>query len=297
MSLPNPTDRQERQFTFNGFTYHAQLWGDPNQKPVIALHGWLDNSASFDLLCPQLEGAHVLAIDLAGHGLSDRRDGYTDYPLWTDFAALYAIADEMGWEQFALLGHSRGAMMSLLMAGVYPERITHLMMIDAFLPPLVEAHTAVERMVSSIEETQRRLDRKLSLYTDFDDAIAARCYSKFASITEDSAKLLATRGLREIDGQFHWHADGKLWAPSNVALSLEQVTAFINKITAPSLLLLGSEGLFKDVKKDTEYYRLFEKFLEQLKTEVKTFEDGHFLHMEKSVTEVAQSVQQFLSSE
>lgn len=45
-------------------------WNEGQGLPILALHGWLDNAASFSLLAPLLSH-HVLAVDLPGHGLSD----------------------------------------------------------------------------------------------------------------------------------------------------------------------------------------------------------------------------------
>ncbi len=52
----------------------AQAWGDPQLPRLLALHGWLDNAASFDRLAPLLCGHfHIVAIDLPGHGRSGHR--------------------------------------------------------------------------------------------------------------------------------------------------------------------------------------------------------------------------------
>jgi pimeloyl-ACP methyl ester carboxylesterase len=262
----------------------------------------VDNSASFSVLAPQLRNVQCLAIDLAGHGWSEHKAGLADYPLWSDISAVYAIADQMGWQRFALIGHSRGAMMSLLAAGVFPERISHLIMIDSMMPPVVASHQAVERFSNSIKEIQRRVKRPLSLYSSYDDAIKARCNSRYAPVTSATAVRLADRGLGEVDGQFHWHADGKLWAPSNVALSYDMVMAFAQKIaqsSLASLLLLGDHGLVKMAESNEAVNEVMrsqcEQLIELLSTEVHSFDDGHFLHMEKAASEVANTINTFLS--
>jgi pimeloyl-ACP methyl ester carboxylesterase len=264
---------------------------------VIALHGWLDNSASFDVLAPQLANTQCLAIDLAGHGLSDHKSGLADYPLWSEVAAIYAIADEMGWQRFALIGHSRGAMMALLTAGVFPERISHLLLLDSIAPPVVPSEQAPERFLESITEIQRRIRRPLSLYPSYDAALEARCKSQYAPVTKATAALLARRGLREIEGKFHWHADGKLWAPSNVALSEEMVEALAEKIAqlaVPSLLLLGERGLINITESDPAFVARCQHLRQLIDAELDTVDDGHFLHMEQGADAVVQKVNRFL---
>jgi len=48
----NQKQSREISFQVGDLTIAAQEWGNPGDFPVIALHGWLDNSASFDRLAP-----------------------------------------------------------------------------------------------------------------------------------------------------------------------------------------------------------------------------------------------------
>ena len=66
----------ERTFEVSpGLVLAARIHGPEDGAPLLAMHGWLDNAATFDLLAPLLPGRRIVALDFAGHGLSGRRSG------------------------------------------------------------------------------------------------------------------------------------------------------------------------------------------------------------------------------
>lgn len=102
----------------------AHLFGPEDGLPVIALHGWLDNANSFARLAPKLHGLRIVALDMAGHGHSAHRPAGAGYALWDYVYDVLQVAEQLGWKRFALLGHSLGAIVSLVLAGALPERVT-----------------------------------------------------------------------------------------------------------------------------------------------------------------------------
>lgn len=74
----------------------ALEYGDPDGKPVLALHGWLDNAMSFAHLALRLQGMHIIALDLMGHGLSDHKPEGTGYQLWEAAFCVAAVAQKLG---------------------------------------------------------------------------------------------------------------------------------------------------------------------------------------------------------
>jgi pimeloyl-ACP methyl ester carboxylesterase len=104
------------QWAVNGLQLAGLSWGSPGEKPLLALHGWLDNAASFAALAPLLRGYHVVALDLTGHGQSDWRSADASYQIWDDLPEILGVVDQLGWKRFDLLGHSRGAIISMLLA-------------------------------------------------------------------------------------------------------------------------------------------------------------------------------------
>lgn len=147
MTIDKPV---ELRFEINGMTFAAQEWGDPDGIPVLALHGWLDNSNSFHRLAPLLDGVRLVAIDKAGHGESDHRSGFTPYGIWEDVAEVYSIAQQLGWDKFSLLGHSRGGVISCLVAGTFPEQVESVFLLDSIVPePLEEEKISAAATIHS----------------------------------------------------------------------------------------------------------------------------------------------------
>src|SRR5690348_2940275 len=122
--------------------------GAPGASRVIALHGWLDNAASFVPLAPLLDGIELVAPDLPGHGRSAHLAPGADYSFAGAVHSVLDIADALGWERFALLGHSMGAGIGSLVAAGCPQRIERFVAIEA-LGALAEAP---ERTVARLRE-------------------------------------------------------------------------------------------------------------------------------------------------
>ena len=274
----------EHRFDNHGISLAAVEWGDPDGLPVIALHGWLDNVASFAPLAAKLRGIRLIAIDLAGHGLSDHRSLDNTYNIWQDVADVYTVVEQLGLSTFALLGHSRGAMIATLTAGTYPERVSHLGLIDSFVPQAIDETEMPAQLALSIEDKHLRLRREPRLYATREDALASRIHRGEARLSEASAKLIAERGLRHDAEGFRWRADEKLKVASEVKLTPAIVRAFVERIKCPSLLLLS------DPQRTERFYGM-DQHAQQLVVEI--IAGSHHFHMEDTVVPTAQRLNNF----
>ena len=76
-----PPNGVETHWDVHGLRLAGLSWGSPEARPLLCLHGWLDNAASFAVLAPLLQGSHVVAPDLTGHGKSARRSADATYQI------------------------------------------------------------------------------------------------------------------------------------------------------------------------------------------------------------------------
>lgn len=281
----------EKHFSFNECDYAVQCWGDPEDFPILALHGWLDNSESFSVLAEQLNGVYLIAPDLAGHGLTHQRLGFAEYALWSETNELFAIADALGLVQFALLGHSRGAMMAHMLAGIVPERISHVILLDAIVPDSITIKDMLPR-IRKRYQVIKNIAHSTSYFGDRAAAVRARCQSEFGSISRDNAERLAKRGVSEKNGQYYWHADSKLKVYPSIGLTAEQIKHLLSAVAAPTLALVANQGLVQ--QQDGAQAKLSEDVIQANGIVVKMIDDGHFLHMSDSAGVVASEISRFI---
>jgi pimeloyl-ACP methyl ester carboxylesterase len=275
---------RERSFDHKGLTLKAKEWGRSGYPPVIALHGWLDNANTFDRMLPFMKDLHVIALDLAGHGLSDFRSQDSSYDIWLDIADVMAVADQMGWDTFSLMGHSRGAIISGLVAGTFPERIDRLAMIDGFMPPPTEATNMAKHIARAIHENKRFGAASPSAFEGYERAIQARVKG-FVPLEYEAAAILAERGVAESDGLFYWRNDQRLKAASMIKLSSDNIQSFLTAIRSPVVLIQADNSAFKPDDKHTAAF----EWIPQL--QIVRIAGSHHLHLEGQAGQVAEQLQ------
>lgn len=279
----------ERRFQLPGLTLAAEIWGEAGQRPVLASHGWLDNAGSFSLLAPLLPGCEIVALDLAGHGFSDSRSPDSSYNIWQDVGDLLDVVDELGWQRCTLLGHSRGAAISMLFAAAFPERVDKLILLEGGLPLTGEPDEAPAALAEALRQARALRGKRGRVFSQRAAAIAERA-AGFSKVTPAAADVLARRSLRAVPGGFQWHADQRLKAPSELRLTAEHARAFARRVTAPVLLLFATESPFAD----RPLYREMPGWFANV--EVDRIAGGHHLHLEGGEGAVARRIARFLGA-
>src|SRR5690606_27983762 len=138
--------------------------GHPGAPRVIALHGWLDNAASFLPLLPHLPPLDLLLLDFPGHGRSAHLPPGAEYALPSYIHAVLDAADALGWDRFALLGHSMGAAVAAMAAVAVPERIERLALIETVGPLSEEADAAPARLRQAVAAARALREKRLRVF-------------------------------------------------------------------------------------------------------------------------------------
>jgi len=122
--------------TGTGVRLRAVRWGDPathSAKPIVLVHGLASNAMLWEgaaLALVQL-GHPVIAIDLRGHGLSDKpEDGYDMSSVTEDLAGLLTAIAPRGYSMPVVCGQSWGGNVVIELAHKYPHLVSGVVPVD-----------------------------------------------------------------------------------------------------------------------------------------------------------------------
>lgn len=239
---------------------------------VLALHGWLDNAASFTSFFPLLDDHDFVAVDFAGHGKSEHRPAGTYYYYPEYIADVVQLIEVMGWESVILVGHSMGGMVASGVAAVAGEYISKMILIEALGVVTTKPEDVVKDLRRSIKSRSRLTKTKQATHPSINSAVEARL--AVSDLQAKHAELLVSRSMKRVDNGFTWRSDSALRITSAIRYSAEQAQALIESVETETLLLIAAEGM--------DYLQgqltLFRDRYQSLTIE--TMPGGHHCHME-----------------
>lgn len=104
--------------------------GGEGSLPVVFVHSLAGNTQQWSAQLSHIRTTRrAIALDLRGHGQSlPPADG--DYAIESMVEDIQTAVDQLGLERFILVGHSMGGSVAGAYAGVYPERVAGLLLVD-----------------------------------------------------------------------------------------------------------------------------------------------------------------------
>jgi pimeloyl-ACP methyl ester carboxylesterase len=288
MNAPISFPTEELEFRLHGRLLTAKRWRRPNGRPTLALHGWLDNANSFDVLAPMLPELDIVALDFAGHGGSDHREPGVNYLGTLDVQDAIGVAGLLGWQQFDLIGHSMGAEVGGNLIGLFPERVRRMVGIDGFTEGTTEERIQTF-LRKSIEDNLTRVAQPLRVFATQDEM--AERVAKATGQSVASAKLLVARGSCQVDGGFAWRSDARVRWSDTLRVSNEQIDGILSRYPGQVLVIAAKGG--------SNWYRAtvasrLGRFPNLQRIELP---GNHHLHMdEDTATPVAAAIREFLST-
>ena len=285
--MTNLLEGKEVEFDILGLKIYAKQWGNPEGEPTIGLHGWLDNANTFDRLAPLLPELNFIAMDFAGHGKSDHRaEGVHYHPLY-DIQDVLAVANELNWHQFNVIGHSMGAGIASELAAMFPDRVRCSIHIDGFLA--TGGNTPEDRIEQSRTAVEKTLKphHKAKVFENV-EAMAKRV-TEATDQTMEAAIVLVERGHKAVENGISWRTDPRIRYPTPLRSTRDQINLLLTNATSPALLIVAEQGdtWYQGEIADAEAYHPNLKVMRMQGT--------HHIHLEPAYyEEVGRAVREFL---
>ena len=211
--------------------------GDPQGPRVLALHGWLDNAASFVPMAAHFPHLDLVMLDLPGHGRSTHLGQGAEYTLSVALNAALDVADALGWDRFALLGHSMGAGIASILAASVPGRIERLVAIEALGSLAETTERTTQRLREGVAAARALPSKQLRVFKDLATPIRARMQAN--QLSESSARLLVERGVVEREGGYVWSSDPRLTLPALQRFTEAQIQQLVSGIDCPTRVVFA----------------------------------------------------------
>ncbi len=188
-----------------GAVINSLVWGEQGRPGLVFIHGGAAHAHWWSHVAPLfLPDYQAIAIDLSGHGDSDRRDDYS-LDAWCDEVAAVIDACDLPSPP-VLVGHSMGGFVTIATAARHPELLDGAVIIDS---PVVADDPEVEHARRTNDFAKART------YDDAETPIA-----RFRTIPEQDVYLpyvkehVARRSLFQLDdGRWTWKFDPTIFIP------------------------------------------------------------------------------------
>lgn len=246
------------------------------------MHGWLDNAGTFDTLIPLLpSNLRIVAVDTAGHGLSDPFPPDIAYNFIDSLLAIERFAKQLKWEKFSLIGHSLGGAMAMLYAGTFPEKVDKLVCLDVVrsIPTITEKiHLRMRKAVGKLLRYEDAIIAGPERPISYEKAVERSITGTFGSLDEKACDILFKRGLKKIEGGYVFRRDLRMLAAPLSFISKEDQLHLARLVTADALIIKCSEGPYFE---DPEAYL---EHVEAMKTRARSVryvevEGKHHVHL------------------
>jgi len=252
-------DFSTRWYDLPALRMHAATAGPLDGVPVILLHGfpqfWYSWRHQMKFLADA--GFRVIVPDQRGYNLTDKTPPYDVGTLAQDIVHLIDIC---GYQDVYLAGHDWGAAVSWALAGLYPERVRRLAILNVphpapmanalrgrYLPQLLKSWYMLFFQIQRIPEwlmsrndyaVMRRLLRSSSLLQTFSDEDVERYRDAWAQPGALSASIGWYRALLGKSGPKSLQGTSRRIRPATLILWGEQDVALDVRLAEQSLAWL-----------------------------------------------------------
>ena len=222
-------------------------WGTPDGPCALLLHGWLDQAASWQSVAWRLaeRGWYVVAPDHRGHGRSAWAPAGTSYHFTDYIVDLDHLFDLLPRPIEALVGHSMGGTMASIYAGLRPQSIRHLFLLEGLGPAAATPSDSADQLLRHLDDQRNRRAAKTM---ESVDAAAKRLRRLTPALNAELARALAVRATTTTAAEeVQWIWDPMHRTRAAVAYDTQRHAALLQRITAPTIIVDGDRSWYQSI--------------------------------------------------
>lgn len=207
-------------------------------RPLLLLHGFTGTKEDFGdwLEALAAQGWHVVAPDQRGHGASAKPETEADYSLELFASDALTLADRLGFERFAVLGHSMGGMLTQHLVLAAPHRVTALVLMDTHHGPLTSVDPQLVTLGIELARTQG-----MEVVAD----VVAAMGEDDPLVTPAYRELIARRPERKVQSDTNLRAVAPAMYAAMLAVitsaSTEDRLGHLAGLDVPTLVMVGEQ--------------------------------------------------------
>lgn len=229
-----------------GLTYNVLEWGaaTPGDLTFVLLHGFADLGAMWSDVAERLAPhGHVIAPDLRGHGDSDWIGPGGYYHFMDYLADVDDVIGKLARARAVLVGHSMGGSISAYYAGMRPDRLTALALLEGIGLPDMSSLDGPSRTAGWIE-AWRTARAKVRPMASIEEAMS-RLRRHDAKLDDAQARRIAELGTRRIESGLVWKHDPLHMTAGPYTFRLDVAIKYWQRVTCPVLIIDGADSQFR----------------------------------------------------
>ncbi len=252
---------------------------NPDRPQLLGLHGFADTGETFQFILSALQESFEMVFpDFRGHGDSTRiREGY--YGAHVYFGDLIHLTGSLR-KPYAVIGHSMGAAMAARFVGLYPDEVSHLILLEGF-SGISSEEEEIRRLRSFGDTIRKRRPEKVRVMKTMREAelILGTVHE---GLPPERISALAQYLAAPVENGFVWKQDpevktGGIPIPFSPAFS----RALWKRITCPVLFIYGERSHLLPGKRANSSGSLDEILSHFSNLEQHALDCGHNPHHEK----------------
>lgn len=203
------------ELTVGPLTFDAVAEGPPDGEPVLLLHGFPEGAYCWRRITPVLAAAgfRTVAPDQRGYSPRARPAEPVAYRMDLLVADAVAMADDLGWDTFHLVGHDWGGAVAWQLAGRHPDRLRTLSVVSTPHPVALADARAAGPTADGDDQAARgsymdtfRADGAEDLFLADDRALLKLMLEGSGMDPESAGHCLARATSREaLTGTLNWY--------------------------------------------------------------------------------------------